>query len=414
MSCRRAQVTRKRQAKQRKKREEKLQLRSDVERVLVAMGVDALITTAGIPDEHLHRLKRPKPVVLPAPDQAHDPRLSELARELKRELDRVTVSANGIDVKFNDYWSIGSPPAKEIIRDLWGVSAGEADPGSNALRDLVEFIKDLDDLFHEKYEEATIKFLAEHSRLDASLYSARQISPSEGVPTLTTILSKHAPETASIVEEGIKRRAYRCGGPEDITTGGINWLSWEPKSLGWGKGPSLPVFIQSHAIEQAARRLSIQAHVPEQMARRFNIQDQECLLQYYIWTSLKTPRLTPLDKRGFLVDMVINDEKRIGYLVGIRLPDRVLIKTFLLPTMRGTPESQELYRRLKLRRPDIEHLGLDDIGTLAATDLLRDPDIAKIFDECGFGDFSKSITAGYQGEIFDGYSKRFKAYLGLK
>jgi len=87
MTCRRAQVTRKKRAKQRKKREEQLQLRSDIERVLAAMGLHDSVRLARIPDERLHRLKKPKPVVLPAPDQAHDPRLSQLACGLKRRLD---------------------------------------------------------------------------------------------------------------------------------------------------------------------------------------------------------------------------------------------------------------------------------------------------------------------------------------
>jgi hypothetical protein len=42
----------------------------------------------------------------------------------------------------------------------------------------------------------------------------------------------------------------------------------------------------------------------------------------------------------------------VGYFIARRLPDRVLIKTFLLLTMRGTPESQNLHRLLRLRGCD--------------------------------------------------------------
>jgi len=103
MTCRRSQATRKKRAKQRKKREEKLRLRSDIERMLAAMGLDDLVRFTWKLDECLHWLKRPKPVVLPAPDQAHDPRLSELARKLKKRLGRVTVTVRGIDITFNDF-----------------------------------------------------------------------------------------------------------------------------------------------------------------------------------------------------------------------------------------------------------------------------------------------------------------------
>jgi len=400
MTCRRAQVTQKKRAKQRKKREEQLRLRSDIERMLAAMGLDDLVRFTRMPDECLHWLKRPKPVVLPAPDQAHDPRLSQLACELKRRLDRVTVTVRGIDVTFNDFWSIGLPLANSFIRDSSSVSIDKAGFSSNILRHVSEF-KERHVEFFNKYEDETIDFLSEHSGFDASLYSARRVPPSVRFPTLGTILSKHAPETASIVVEGARRKAYRCGAPENLDTGGITWVSWEPEPLGWGKGRSLPVFIQTHAIKQAMRRLRIPGH-------------KENRFQYLMWESLRTPRLTPLDERGFLVDLRVNGGKRVGYLVGTRLPDRVLIKTFLLPTMRGTPESRELYRRLKLRRPDIEHLGLDDIGILVATDILRDPEIAKIFEECGFGDFLKVVFEDYWSEIRGGHSKRFKAYLGLE
>jgi len=398
MICRRSQATRKKRAKQRKKREEQLQLRSDIERMLAAMGLDDLVSLTRLSDECLHWFRRPKPTVLPAQDQAHDPRLSQLVRELKKRLDRVTVTVREIDVTFNDFWSIGLPLANKFIRDFSTGPYREKKLSSKILHHASEF-KERHVEFFAKYAEETYDFLTDHSRFDASLYSARQVFPSDGFPTFGIILSKHAPETASIVEEGVRRRAYRCGAPENLVSGGITWVSWEPETLGWGKGPSLPVFIQTHAIEQVVRRLWAG--------------DQENCFLYLVWKSLRTPRLSPLNDRSFLVDMLVNDGKRVGYLVGTRLSDRVLIKTFLLPTMRGTPESQELYRRLRLGRPDIEHLGLDDIETLMATDILRDPEIAKIFDECGFGDFLKLITENYRGEILDGYSKRFKAYLGL-
>jgi hypothetical protein len=121
-----------------------------------------------------------------------------------------------------------------------------------------------------------------------------------------------------------------------------------------------------------------------------------------------------LKEGRFLVDMVVNGGKRVGYLVGSRLADRVLIKTFLLLTMQGTPESQELYRRLRLRRPDIEYLGPDDIQTLATTDLVRDPEIARIFEECGCRDLLRFVTEDSWGDIRSGYANRFKAFLGLE
>jgi len=399
MALRRSQTSRKKQDKQRKRREKQRQLRTDIERMLVAMELHDLIKITRMPDEHLHRLTSPKPMVLPAPGQAHDTRLSRLVRELKKKLNHVTVTVGGIDITFNDYWAIGFPLAASLIRNSSASSNDESEFSTKVFLLASAFSKRFDDQFYPAYSDATIDFLADHSRFDACLYSARQIPPSESLPTFSTILIKHPPETASILYEGAKRQAFRCGAPADLVTGEITWVSWAPGTLGWGEGRPLPVYIQSHAILQAGRRL--------------RIHDQEDVLQYLIWESLRAPRLTRLDDGGFLIDLRVNDEKRVGYLVGSRLPDRVLIKTFLLPTMQGTPESRELHRRLRLRRPDIEYLGLDDLRVLAATDLLRDPETAKIFQECGLGDLLRFASEDYRGEIRSGYSKRFKAYLGL-
>jgi hypothetical protein len=114
----------------------------------------------------------------------------------------------------------------------------------------------------------------------------------------------------------------------------------------------------------------------------------------------------------FLVEFVVNGNNRVGYLLGQRLPNAVLIKTFLLLTMQGTPESRNLHRLLRLHRPDIEYLGLDDLETLATTDLLRDPEVADIFRRCGCGDLLRFATEGYRGEIRLGYARQFKSFLG--
>jgi hypothetical protein len=80
--------------------------------------------------------------------------------------------------------------------------------------------------------------------------------------------------------------------------------------------------------------------------------------------------------------------------------------------MQGTPESENLYQLLRLRRPDIEFLGLDDFETLIGTDLLRDSEVADIFRQCGCADLVRFIIEDVQGQVQSGQARRFKSFLG--
>jgi hypothetical protein len=70
----------------------------------------------------------------------------------------------------------------------------------------------------------------------------------------------------------------------------------------------------------------------------------------------------------------------------------VLVTTFLLLTMQGTPESRRLRAALQLRRPDVEYTGLDDIRSFVNSDLAEDQELAEVFRACGCGDLLKLRT----------------------
>jgi hypothetical protein len=53
--------------------------------------------------------------------------------------------------------------------------------------------------------------------------------------------------------------------------------------------------------------------------------------------------------------------------------------------MQGTPEARRLFDALRLRRPDIEFTGLDDLRSFVNSDLADDPDLRPIFESCGCG-----------------------------
>ena len=400
MIRRRVRALQKKEAKQRRRRQDQLLLRASIERVIRAMGIHGYIETTRLDDRHLHLLTRPRPRVIPDPGQAHDPELARMALDLKKSLDRVGLEIGGEWITFNDYWTIGIPLIGELSSDRAEMAARKNSCLSSYVRRQVsEFQRQHQETMFRAYGGAIMDFLAGHSRFDTAIYTAKQGIEVEGQrPVFVISLRKQTPEVASVVEDGIKRRAYRCGAPADAVTGEVTWVTWDTGALGWGTDGLLPVYVQSHAIEQALRRLWLQ--------------EEDHVVHHLIWESLREPRLTPLANANFLADMTINGGKRVGYLVGRRLPDRVLIRTFLLLTMQGTPESQELYRHLRLRRPDIEYLGLDDVQTLATTDLLRDAEAVRIFEECGCRDLVRFVTEDYGGDIRVGHASRFKAFLG--
>ena len=194
--------------------------------------------------------------------------------------------------------------------------------------------------------------------------------------------------------DGVGRRAYRCGGFFNLESGEVDWVEWDARALGLGGSRRLPVYVQSHALHQIRHRLAIKP---------------DHLIDYTLWQSLDEPVLTPAPRGPYLVEYRILEHK-LGYLVAEVMGDAVLVRTFLLVTMQGTPEGSEFSRRLRLRRPDIEYLELDRLGTLVATDLARDPEIAGLLRDCGCGgalDLAPKIQAS---TFFEGYAARLRDY----
>ena len=214
---------------------------------------------------------------------------------------------------------------------------------------------------------------------------------------LTHTLRRTPVPSRTIVADGVGRRAYRCGGFDDLESGEVKWVEWDAGALGLGASGRLPVYVQSHALHQIRHRLAIKP---------------EHFIDYTLWRSLAEPVLVPTLGGAYLVEYRIRGHK-LGYLVAEPLGDVVLVRTFLLVTMQGTPEGSEFSRRLRLRRPDIEYLELDRLGTLVRTDLARDSEIAGLTRDCGCGgalDFAAGVEAGV---IAEGYAARFRAHMGL-
>ena len=132
-----------------------------------------------------------------------------------------------------------------------------------------------------------------------------------------------------------------------------------------------------------------------------------------MWQSLDSPKVTQNHKGEYLIEYWFFDYK-LGYFVAEVVEQSILVTTFLFLTMQGTPEASALYERLRLRRPDIEQLGLDSLGNYLSTDLKKDSELVRIFETCGCGHLLKMARPETQPEWVSGYARDVRKYFGMK
>ncbi len=205
------------------------------------------------------------------------------------------------------------------------------------------------------------------------------------------VLHMTRPEQTKIIVDGASRPAFRCC-LIDIPCG-LKPLSFSSKELGLaGEERQYPVYIQAHVLEQLNRRIPKPSNMSFLMSLQHN-------------------KITRRPDDCFLVEYRHGLHK-LGYFVGVRLADRVLLKTFLFLTMQGTPESDLLYHQLRLTRRDIEYMELDNLSAFIDTDLRDDPAIVKLFKECGCGHLLTEDLADSATDHRLGYAEGLKHYLG--
>jgi hypothetical protein len=82
--------------------------------------------------------------------------------------------------------------------------------------------------------------------------------------------------------------------------------------------------------------------------------------------------------------------------------------------MQGTPESDLLRKRLRLRREDVEYNQLDDVENLLFSDLVRDPELAAVFGECGLAHLLAERPVEIDVILREGYAASLRKYLGMQ
>ena len=206
-------------------------------------------------------------------------------------------------------------------------------------------------------------------------------------------------QTRILRKDGKPRSAFRCGQP--YNSSGVDWVEWRLSEIGIaGEDKSYPVFVQSHALEQLYSRMSCLLH-------------GESLLHDCLWRSLKKPTIAQGGRQPeqFLVEYHLRGFK-LGYIVVSRCEDAFLVDTFLFLTMNGTPEGDQLWKKLRLTRDDKRHLGLDRIDVFLGTDIQADPMLVTILDACGCGHLFRFLKNPPK-DLARGYADEMRRYLRL-
>ena len=156
----------------------------------------------------------------------------------------------------------------------------------------------------------------------------------------------------------------------------------------------------------------MQSHAIRNLHERVPIGD-DGLVHDAMWQSCSSPKVTQNHKGEYLIEYRFIDYK-LGYFVAEVVEQSILVTTFLFLTMQGTPEAISLFDRLRLRRPDIEQLGLDSLGNYLFTDLQKDSELVSMLEACGCGHLLKLARPETQPDWKSGYARDVRKYLGMK
>jgi hypothetical protein len=129
-----------------------------------------------------------------------------------------------------------------------------------------------------------------------------------------------------------------------------------------------PVYIQQHAVERIMKRAycTFPGTVGSLVFKAFS----------------NKRRIISSGKNRYLIECYYEDVK-IGYFSAVYVDGILVILTFLLITHSGTPEGKKLEQLTGLQKSDHIYLAMDDLRSLANSDIIYNDDVQKIFIEAG-------------------------------
>ena len=371
------------------------------ERILPLVGAKDLFQR--LPEatrEHIRRLRFPDPEVCCGDDLNRADERENLREVVTQALDQFTFkTSDGHEISARDCFRVVFS-LREAINQL------RVEPPDGSLSLLAaQTRKKLGAVFDELINEQLVFLflnmdmaLTEFTRIDTAIYwyepKYERVGPGKGL--FRIILHKSPPDRIDIIHNGARRRAFRCGasfGPL-----GVKWVDVPASLFGINESGDFPLYVQSHAIRNLHERVPI---------------GDDGFVHDAMWQSFSSPKVTQNHKGEYLIEYRFFEYK-LGYFVAEVVEQSILVTTFLFLTMQGTPEASALYERLRLRRPDIEQLGLDSLGNYLFTDLKKDSELVSIFETCGCGHLLKMARPETQPEWVSGYARDVRKYLGMK
>ena len=350
--------------------------------------------------EHIRRLRFPDPEVCCGDDLNRADERENLREVVTQALDQFTFkTSDGHEISARDCFRVVFS-LREAINQL------RVEPPDGSLSLLAaQTRKKLGAVFDELINEQLVFLflnmdmaLTEFTRIDTAIYwyepKYERVGPGKGL--FRIILHKSPPDRIDIIHNGARRRAFRCGasfGPL-----GVKWVDVPASLFGINESGDFPLYVQSHAIRNLHERVPI---------------GDDGFVHDAMWQSFSSPKVTQNHKGEYLIEYRFFEYK-LGYFVAEVVEQSILVTTFLFLTMQGTPEASALYERLRLRRPDIEQLGLDSLGNYLSTDLKKDSELVRIFETCGCGHLLKMARPETQPEWVSGYARDVRKYLGMK
>jgi hypothetical protein len=371
------------------------------ERVLPLVGTKELFQRLPEPTrDHTRRLRFPDPKVCCGDDLNRADEREYVREAVTQTLDRFTFkTSDGHGISARDCFRVVFS-LREAINQL------RVDPPDGPLAVLAaQTRKKLATVFDELINEQLVLLflnvdmaLSDFTRIDTAIYwyepKYGRVGPGKGL--LTIILHKSPPDRIDVLHNGARRRAFRCGasfGPL-----GVKWVDVPAFLFGIGDSGNYPVYVQSHAIR----------HLHE----RVNIGD-DGIVHDAMWQSFSSPKVTRNHSGEYLIEYRLLNYK-LGYFVAEVVEQLILVTTFLFLTMQGTPEAISLFDRLRLRRLDIEQLGLDSLGNYLFTDLQKDSELVSILEACGCAHLIKLVGPETQLDLKSSYARDVRRYFGMK
>jgi len=252
----------------------------------------------------------------------------------------------------------------------------------------------------EAFHASVAGHLEAHSTIDGAFFwPLMKREDDDNVRTFTYELNVEPCRPLVVEVDGKRRETFQCA-MFDLESKGLLWLTWQGQMVGSSKGAELPVHIQRHALTNFCERLCApslgQGHhllcemlrEPKALHRMNNANDK------------------------FLVPAG-EDGRKVGYFVVQVVEDVVLVRTFLFLTMQGTPESERLFRQLRLRRADIEYLKLDSLEAFMDADLSNDDELVAILNECGCGHLLQLVPDEIAQKPHLGHARSIRDYLDM-